>query len=92
MAEEKAKVKKISSAKKRDKQSLKKRGANRSFKAKVGTAVRAYEASLQNADKVDAKAKLSAVYSLMDKGVKTGKFKLNKAARTKSRLSSRLAV
>jgi len=92
MAEEKVKIKRISSAKKRDKQSIKRRGENRGFKAKVGTAVRAYETALQGADKTAAQAKLSEVYSLMDKGVKTGRFKLNKAARTKARLSSRLAV
>ncbi|MBP7073882.1 MAG: 30S ribosomal protein S20 [Rhabdochlamydiaceae bacterium] len=95
MAEEKkeaAKKKngKISSAKKRDKQSAKKRLANRGFKATVRTAVRAYEESLAGSDKAAKQAELNKVYSLVDKGVKTGRFKVNQAARTKARLSARL--
>ena len=91
MAEEKKAKKRISSAKKRDKQSSKRRLENRSFRAEVGTAIRSYEAALSN-DKAAAKEKLSAVYSLMDKGVKTGRFKVSRAARTKSRLTSRLGT
>jgi len=95
MAEEKkeaAKKKngKISSAKKRDKQSAKRRLANRGFKATVRTAVRAYEESLAGSDKAAKQAELNKVYSLVDKGVKTGRFKTNQAARTKARLSARL--
>jgi small subunit ribosomal protein S20 len=95
MAEEKkeaAKKKngKISSAKKRDKQSAKKRLANRGFKAMVRTAVRAYEESLAGTDKAAKQLQLNKVYSLVDKGVKTGRFKVNQAARTKARLSARL--
>ena len=92
MAEEKKAKKRIPSAKKRDKQNSKRRLENRSFKAEVGTAVRSYEASLKASDKAAAKEKLSAVYSLVDKGVKTGRFKINKAARTKSRLTARLGA
>ena len=95
MAEEKkeaAKKKngKISSAKKRDKQSAKKRLANRGFKATVRTAGRAYEEALAGSDKAAKQAELKKVYSLVDKGVKTGRFKVNQAARTKARLSARL--
>ncbi len=91
MAEEKKEKKaaKITSAKKRDKQSAKRRVANRGFKATIRTAVRSFEESL-GTDKEAAKKELAAVYSLLDKGVKTGRFKTNKAARTKSRLSARL--
>ncbi len=89
-AEKKEKSKRISSAQKRDKQSAKRRLDNRGFKATVKTAIRAYEESLAGTDKAAMKAQLNEVYSLMDKGVKTGRFKVNKAARTKSRLSSRL--
>lgn len=91
MAEDK-KVKRISSPQKRDKQNSKRRLENRGFKAEVGTAIRSYETSLKGADKTVAKEKLNAVYSLMDKGVKTGRFKINKAARTKSRLTSKLGA
>lgn len=96
MAEEKkdaAKKKKsgrISSAQKRDKQNVKRRLANRAFKATVRTAIRSYETSLAGNDKAVMQAKLNEVYSLMDKGVKTGRCKVNQAARTKSRLSNRL--
>jgi len=95
MAEEKkeeAKKKsgKITSAKKRDKQSAKRRVNNRGFKATVRTAVRSYEKALAGSDKAVMKKELDQVYSLVDKGVKTGRYKANKAARTKSRLSARL--
>ena len=93
MAEEKKEDKKagkISSAKKRDKQGAKRRVANRGFKATVRTAVRSYEEALASKDKAAAEKELAAVYSLVDKGVKTGRYKVNKAARTKARLNNRL--
>ena len=96
MAEEKkdaAKSKKsgrISSAEKRDKQNAKRRLANRTFKATMRTAVRSFETSLAGKDPAAKQAKLNEVYSLMDKGVKTGRCKVNQAARVKSRLTSRL--
>lgn len=89
-AEKKEKGRRITSPQKRDKQNIKRRMANRSFKATVKTAIRSYEESLAGTDKAAMQARLNQVYSLMDKGVKTGRFKANKAARTKSRLSSRL--
>jgi small subunit ribosomal protein S20 len=82
----------ISSAAKRAKQSERARLDNQSFKAGVRTAIRSFEETLSKGDKSNAKEKLKAVYSLMDKGVKTGRFKQNKAARTKSRLSSRVTA
>lgn len=91
-AADKKKNGKISSAKKRDLQSAKKRVANRGFKAEVRTAIRSFEATLAGNDIAAMKKQLDNVYSLMDKGVKTGRFKVNKAARTKSRLSSRIKV
>lgn len=95
MAEEKKdagkkKSGKITSAQKRDKQGAKRRLANRGFKSTVNTAIRAYEESLAGSDKAVKQKKLNEVYSLVDKAVKTGRFKANKAARTKSRLTSRL--
>lgn len=83
-------AKKASSAQKRHLQSLKKRSSSRGFKAQVRTAIRACEELVKSRDIPAAQAQLSAVYGLMDKGVKTGRFKLNKAARTKSRLSAAL--
>jgi small subunit ribosomal protein S20 len=87
---EKKKTGKITSAKKRDQQSTKRRASNRSFKATVRTAVRSYEDALAKNDTAAMKKELDQVYSLVDKGVKTGRYKANKAARTKSRLSARL--
>jgi small subunit ribosomal protein S20 len=92
MAEDKkveAKVKKPS-ALKRDLQSEKKRLRNRSYRASVLTSIRTLEGSLAQKDAPEAvKTKLNAIYSLMDKGVKSGIFKPNKAARTKARLTAR---
>ncbi len=93
MAEEtkkKAAVKKPS-ALKRDIQAEKRRLRNRSFRSSVMTAIRGFESALtQKAEPEAIKAKLNSVYSLMDKGVKKGVYKANKASRTKSRLCSRL--
>jgi small subunit ribosomal protein S20 len=80
------------SALKRNLQSERRRIANRSFKATVQTAIRGYKDCLSKKDQTAAQAQLKAVYSLMDKGVKTGIFKLNKASRTKSRLTQDLTT
>ncbi len=102
MAEEKAPEKKASekkkgegptkqpSALKRDLQNEKKRQRNRSYRASVLTSIRALEGSLSKKEEAAAvKTKLNAIYSMMDKGVKRGVFKPQKAARTKSRLAAR---
>jgi len=95
MADEKEKKKakeKRPTALKRDLQSEKRRLANRSYKAEVNTAIRILKESVSKKDQTASKAHLSAVFSLMDKGVKTGVFKLNKASRTKSRLALEASV
>jgi small subunit ribosomal protein S20 len=80
------------SALKRDLQSEKRRLRNRSYRASVLTSVRALESSISQKEAPEAiKAKLNAIYSMMDKGVKRGVFKPRKAARTKSRLTARCA-
>lgn len=95
MADEKAKkseakVKKPS-ALKRDLQAEKRRVRNKSYRASVLTSIRSLETSLSQKEAPEAiKTKLNSIYSLMDKGVKTGVFKPQKAARTKSRLAARL--
>ena len=76
-------------AQKRDIQSVKRYMMNKSFKARVNTAIRSFESARTAGEQTAIKAKLNDVYSLMDKGVKTGIFKLNKAARIKSRLTAR---
>lgn len=78
------------SALKRDLQGEKRRLRNRSYRASVLTSIRALESSLAQKEAPEAlKTKLNAIYSLMDKGVKRGVFKPQKAARTKSRLTAR---
>lgn len=85
---EEGKVKRPS-ALKRDLQNEKSRLRNRSHRASVLTSLRSLETAI--AEKGATKEKLSALYSLMDKGVKKGVFKPQKAARTKSRLAARVA-
>lgn len=93
MAQEKEKEeKKVKrpTALKRDLQNERRRVHNKSFKATVNTAINSLESALAQPDKANAKEKLSAVYSLVDKGVKTGIFKLNKASRIKARLTKKI--
>lgn len=80
------------SAQKRNLQSEKSRLRNRAYRAGVLTAIRAFETSLTKKESTEAvKAKLGDIYSLMDRGVKKGVYKANKASRTKSRLNARFA-
>lgn len=88
MAKEKEEKKKEKrpTALKRDLQSAKKNLANRAFKSSVNTALRSFEDTLKKGDAVTTKTALSKVFSLVDKGVKKGRYKLNKAKHIKSRL------
>src|ERR1700722_14434883 len=79
-------------AQKRDLQNEKRRSQNKVFISQVRTAIRAFEKSISQKDAASIKEKLSSVYGLMDKGVKHGVFKVNKASRTKSRLTARAAA
>lgn len=79
-------------AEKRMIQNEKKRLINRTYKSQVRTAVRKFENSLQQKNPEEAKTDLSSVFSLVDKCVKKGIYKRNKAARSKSRLAARLAT
>ena len=92
-AEEKKKDKKVKrpSALKNDLQNERRRLSNRSYRATVNTAIRSFQMSLDQKEPAESvKSKLNLVCSLMDKGVKKGIFKLNKAARCKSRFTSRV--
>ncbi|MBX7067138.1 MAG: 30S ribosomal protein S20 [Parachlamydiales bacterium] len=91
-AKKKEGAKRKPSALKRDQQSEKKRLRNKSYRASVLTAVRSLESSINQKESAETlKTKLNAIYSLMDKGVKHGVYKAQKAARTKSRLTARCA-
>jgi small subunit ribosomal protein S20 len=76
-------------AQKRDLQNEKKRLENKNYKSRVRTSVRAFHESIEKGDLAATQAKLDEVYSILDKCVKKGIFKCNKASRTKSRLAAR---
>ncbi len=86
--EEKGKKEKRPTAKKRNIQSLKNKAHNRSFKASVATSIRSFKDSVAKNEKDAVKLKLNDVYSLVDKGVKKGIIKINKAKRVKSQMST----
>lgn len=89
--EKEVKKTKIPSAQKRDGQGAARQLRNNSFKAKVKTAIRSFEDALASQPKNVVMERLGTIYSLIDKGVKTNKFTSNKASRTKSRLSQKVA-
>lgn len=95
MAQEKTKEKKAKtrrpSALKRDDQSAKRRTRNRTFKASMRTSIRKFEESVGKGDPSLSKQQLNELYSIVDKGVKHGVIKQNKASRTKARMTARLA-
>jgi small subunit ribosomal protein S20 len=74
---------------KRDLQSKKRRMENRVYKARVRTAIRSFQESIEKGDQALTTEKLNAAYSILDKCAKEGVFKLNKVSRTKSRLAAR---
>lgn len=93
MAEEKKKEEKKGKRPtplKRDLQSTKRRLHNRAFKASIKTAIRSFESHLNNNDLEGAKIRLNEVNSLLDKGVKTHVYKLNKASRLKAQLAKHI--
>ena len=87
-ADKEAKKKKVPTPQKRIIQDTKRRALNRSFKSSVRTAINAFEKALSAGEKEKMQSALNTVYSLMDKGVKKGIYKQNKAARVKSHVSA----
>lgn len=89
MAEEKKKTKRPT-ALKRDIRNDKRRVINKNFKSRVRTAQRRFDDAVkQRKESPVVQELLSQVFSLMDKGVKRGIFKRNKADRTKARFTAR---
>lgn len=76
-------------AKKREIQNEKRRVRNAAFKSSMRTAMRNFEEAFQKGEKASVQERLNEVYSVMDRGVKRGLCKLNKASRTKARLTIR---
>lgn len=83
---------KRSSAQKRVLQSEKNRIRNKDMKSRVRTAIRSLEASLEGQAGKTSEECMREVYSLIDKAVKSGVWKINKGSRTKSRLMARVAA
>lgn len=96
MAKETAKAEKKKekrpTAQKRVLQSEKNRLRNRAFKATVRTAIRSFDDTLSAGDANASEESLRNVYSILDKAAQKGIFKLNKASRTKARLTARLSA
>lgn len=78
-----AKKKKMPTALKRDKQNEKRRIRNKAIKSRIRTSMKSLITAIDSKEGVAEK--LSNLYSLMDKGVKKGIVKKNKANRIKSR-------
>lgn len=91
MAEDKKNKKtKRPTAQKRDIRNEKRRVVNKCFKSRVRTAQRRFLDAVSTGKEASVvKELLSDVYSLMDKGVKRGLYKRNKADRTKARCTAR---
>ncbi|MEZ5315213.1 MAG: 30S ribosomal protein S20 [Chlamydiales bacterium] len=84
MQKEENKKTKLPTPKKRDIRNNKQRLINKIFKSKVRTTMQSFEKALQEGNKSKIQISLNLVYSMMDRGVKRGIFKKNKAARLKS--------
>lgn len=91
MAQEAKKKTKRPTAEKRIIQSDKRRMRNRIFKSRIKSAMKAFKAAVEAKDQGKITEELRSVYSLMDKGVKLGIYKKNKAARTKKQYAAQSA-
>ena len=63
---------------------------NRIFKSRIRSALRHLSEAIAGGQLEAAKEHVAAVYSLADRGIKRGVFKINKAARLKSQVASTL--
>ena len=80
------------SAKKRIRQNLTRRLANKSYRSMVRTTVKTFEGLLKDADKVTAGEKFIKVQKVLDTAARKGHVHKNTVARKLSRLSKRLAA
>lgn len=86
MAAEKSKQKRRPTAEKRITQNVKANQRNRAFMSRLRTAITTYKKAV--AANEESEPHLRAVYSFVDKAVKRGLYKQNKASRTKSRMAA----
>ncbi len=83
--------KKVSSAEKAHRQSVKRREQNRQQRSRLRTALKAIRASLDDGDVDGAKTRLNETFSLVDKMANKGIIHKNTAGRYKSRLVKRVS-
>ena len=89
MGKEEKKKTKRPTALKRDLRNNKHRLINKSFKTSVRSTMRSFDEALKGQNKESIQTALNEVFSVMDKGVKRGIFKTNKASRIKARMNQR---
>jgi len=92
MADETPKKTKRPTAQKRLIRSEKQRMVNKAFKSRVHTAVRSFAKTVEEKEAGAIEQSVNTVYSLMDKGVKRGVFKQNKANRLKAAFALKARV
>ena len=80
------------SAKKRERQNVKRRARNRWRKAQVKDAIRTFDESMRAGDLDQAQEQLKVVYKRLDQIAAKGTIHKKTAARRKSRLAKRLAA
>lgn len=90
-ADEKTKKTKRPTAQKREIQNKKKRLINKTRRSQIRTAIRHLDEVIKSSESELTQENLKKVYSLVDKAVKNGLIKQNKADRTKARLTARVA-
>ena len=84
--------KKVSSAEKAHRQSVKRREQNRQQRSRLRTALKAIRAALDESDLDEARTRLNETFSLVDKMANKGIIHKNTAGRYKSRLVKRVSV
>jgi small subunit ribosomal protein S20 len=80
------------SAKKRIRQNLTRKLANKSYRSMVRTTVKTFEALVKEADQATAAEKFVKVQKVLDTAARKGHMHKNTVARKLSRLSKRLAA
>lgn len=83
--------KKVSSAEKAHRQSVKRRDQNRQQRSRLRSALKAIRAALAENDLDGARARLNDTFSLVDKMANQGIIHRNTAGRYKSRLVKRIS-
>ena len=79
------------SAKKRLRQSERKRSVNKSFKSNVNTEIKAIEKLINDKNQEESMKKLKGVMSLLHKATKKKIINLNKASRTISKIQKNIS-